>query len=47
MNSLARTMGNEEDDLTVVALHPGRVATDMQAMIRGKSHRFVFCELKT
>ncbi|KAJ6628693.1 hypothetical protein B0H10DRAFT_1988834 [Mycena sp. CBHHK59/15] len=34
MNSLCRTLGEEEPDVTSVALRPGMVQTDMQAMLR-------------
>lgn len=34
LNSLCRTLANEEPDITAVALRPGIVDTDMQAMIR-------------
>ncbi|GAA96151.1 uncharacterized protein L969DRAFT_91607 [Mixia osmundae IAM 14324] len=36
MNSLCRTLGSEEPDITSVALRPGVVATEMQTVMRGK-----------
>ncbi|KAG8903065.1 hypothetical protein FRB99_003771, partial [Tulasnella sp. 403] len=39
-NSLVRTLANEEPDITIVALRPGAVDTEMQANLRakGKAH---------
>ncbi|KIM25241.1 hypothetical protein M408DRAFT_222294 [Serendipita vermifera MAFF 305830] len=34
MNSLARTLATEEKDVTTIALRPGMVDTDMQAVLR-------------
>jgi len=34
MNSLCRTLANEEEDLVVVAVRPGVVGTEMQEKIR-------------
>lgn len=34
MNSLARTLGNEEPSIVTVAVRPGIVDTDMQKAIR-------------
>ncbi|KDQ12732.1 hypothetical protein BOTBODRAFT_34192 [Botryobasidium botryosum FD-172 SS1] len=36
MNSLARTLANEEEDIVCVALRPGVVDTDMQTSLRAK-----------
>lgn len=44
MNSLGRTLANEEEDLVVVSVRPGVVGTEMQEKIReiGKFHPLTF-----
>ena len=38
MNHLAMTIANEEKDIIAIAVHPGRVDTEMQRDIREKHH---------
>jgi len=39
MNSLCRTLANEEPNITAIALRPGVVDTDMQTLLRNSSHK--------
>ncbi|GAA6026196.1 hypothetical protein JCM11491_004423 [Sporobolomyces phaffii] len=41
MNSLVRTLGNEEDDVVSVAVRPGVVDSEMQEIIREKGAEFM------
>lgn len=43
LNSVVRTLGNEEPDVVSIALRPGVVDTEMQEIIRdkGESHRSI------
>ena len=44
LNSVVRTLGNEEPDVVSIALRPGVVDTEMQEIIRdkGEFHRSLF-----
>ncbi|TIB67243.1 hypothetical protein E3Q10_04248 [Wallemia mellicola] len=44
MNSLARTLANEEKDITTIAIRPGVVDTSMQQFIRDNGNNAMLSE---
>ncbi|TIB77400.1 hypothetical protein E3Q06_04441 [Wallemia mellicola] len=44
MNSLARTLANEEKDITTIAIEPGVVDTPMQQSIRNNGNNAMLSE---